>query len=333
MKVFVALSALVSLFSSAFCFVFSSESPSGVESLAFGESIFSSSSGACTFMPFFSSLRVQVEFRKPGESVFFAIREDSSFFSIMSSADLEHFTRRIAQEMGHPGETSTLLPICRKLAASGREQMTVVNETFFPSPKLSEKDIAVWMAKDRENDALAAAMIQQSANPVVIDQVARSIWKHSRSMKVDPFLIAAIAIKESHCTPNLISGAGAAGIMQVHVPAHIDRLRQENKKLASRITDPRKDKNSLMLDVDFSIRNGTDIIKNYIRSYGVNRGLMAYLGKRDASDGPYARSVLQIKKNIERSYKVELLKIQQENKLIRPSRDVWALAPSLVFSL
>lgn len=91
-------------------------------------------------------------------------------------------------------------------------------------------------------------------------------------------LVAAAVVVESTCRAQVVSGEGAVGLMQIsplvwHVPKW-------------RLKDPA-----------FNISKGTEILANFVRSYGIREGLHHYNGMGvgcSACDQGYADKVLGV---------------------------------------
>jgi len=109
--------------------------------------------------------------------------------------------------------------------------------------------------------------------------VARAAYKHGTTHGVSPYLVMAVAHRESAFNPRAVSSVGAVGIMQV-MPSvwKLDRAQ--------------------MFDIDYNVEQGTLILQHYLRKHpgDVGRALFAYWGGNvERHDFSYPARVLESK--------------------------------------
>lgn len=95
------------------------------------------------------------------------------------------------------------------------------------------------------------------------NRLAESIVASARKHGLNPRLLASIMIVESRGNPFAISGQNAVGIMQIHLPTWGSTADRENINLL-KIED----------NVDF----GAQILKDYVRRFGLSEGVKRYNG-------------------------------------------------------
>lgn len=100
------------------------------------------------------------------------------------------------------------------------------------------------------------------------DRVLDSVSRAAVDYRVSPRLVAATVAVESGCRENVVSPAGAIGLMQVEPQIwHVSK---------ERLRDP-----------EINIRTGTRILSGHIRAYGQKEGLRRYFGITPGSDASY----------------------------------------------
>ncbi|MGH8748058.1 MAG: lytic transglycosylase domain-containing protein, partial [Burkholderiales bacterium] len=91
-------------------------------------------------------------------------------------------------------------------------------------------------------------------------------YRAGRQFAVDPLLILAVMAVESRYNPVAESGVGAKGLMQVLPRFHLDKLEAHGGEEA-------------LLDPDVNIEIGTQILREYLRRFGVTvTALQQYAG-------------------------------------------------------
>ena len=95
------------------------------------------------------------------------------------------------------------------------------------------------------------------------NRLAESLLTSARKYGLNPRLLASIMIVESRGNPFALSGQDAVGIMQIHLPTWGSTADRENINLL-KIED----------NVDF----GAQILKDYVRRFGLAEGVKRYNG-------------------------------------------------------
>ncbi len=106
------------------------------------------------------------------------------------------------------------------------------------------------------------------ANDRNVYRVAKAAWKWGRVYKVSPYLIMAVAHRESNFNPLAVSPVGAVGIMQI-------------------MPDVWKLNPSKLRGIDYNVQMGARILKHYLDQHGgdVSRSLFAYWGGNNDRHG------------------------------------------------
>ncbi len=126
------------------------------------------------------------------------------------------------------------------------------------------------------------------SNKAVVRQAVSQSFITGKKQGIDPILILAIICRESSFNPNAVSRAGAAGLMQVHVPVHVSKFAKYGGVSAATQVVP-------------SIEVGTQILKSYVvRTGSLAKGLKMYVGAGNmGSDMGYGKSVLGMRNNLQ----------------------------------
>lgn len=111
----------------------------------------------------------------------------------------------------------------------------------------------------------------------------------SRENDMDPFLALGIIANESSFNHKARSSYGAAGLMQIHAPSHLDLL----EEIGIRERSPKAVQQALQARVKLNVTAGIRIYKAYEKRYGSSiEALQAYNGARQDTSRRYARKVL-----------------------------------------
>jgi soluble lytic murein transglycosylase-like protein len=94
-------------------------------------------------------------------------------------------------------------------------------------------------------------------------RLADAIVASARKHDLNPKLLASIVIVESRGNPFAISGQDAVGIMQIHLPTWGETAIRENVNL---------------LKIEDNIDFGAEILKDYVRRFGLWEGIQRYNG-------------------------------------------------------
>lgn len=112
------------------------------------------------------------------------------------------------------------------------------------------------------------------------NRLTKLIVRHAREKKLDPKLVAAIIVVESHGNPTAISEAKSVGLMQVHIPTWggVIDFTERNP-----------------FDPEVNIDVGTTILADYLKRYkDLGTALTAYEGNRDPDTSEYLAKVMEI---------------------------------------
>ncbi len=113
-----------------------------------------------------------------------------------------------------------------------------------------------------------------------ISELTKIILRHATEKKLDPKLVAAIVVVESHGNSVAISESKSVGIMQIHVPTWKSVVDFAEKN---------------PFDPDVNIDIGTTILADYLKRYGdLESALAAYEGSRDLAESEYPAKVLEV---------------------------------------
>lgn len=97
--------------------------------------------------------------------------------------------------------------------------------------------------------------------------------RYSHAHRLPAKIVAAQIVAESSCRPDVVSSAGAVGLMQI---------RDSVWRTGENLRDP-----------ETNVRVGTSILARYVKQYGLKEGLHAYNGFGDPSD-TYSSKILNI---------------------------------------
>lgn len=150
---------------------------------------------------------------------------------------------------------------------SGQNHPVVQEAGLFDIPLLPPKDTAVA--------SMEGFLKKYDVDPGHRDRVASAIVSSARKYDVDPRLVASITIVESRANPFAISNLDSIGIMQIHLPTWGAKAEREGINLF-KVED----------NVDF----GVQILKDYIRRFGLWEGVKRYKGW-NADDPDSSQSV------------------------------------------
>jgi soluble lytic murein transglycosylase-like protein len=113
-----------------------------------------------------------------------------------------------------------------------------------------------------------------------INRLTKIIVRHAQNKKLDPKLIAAIIVVESHGNPTAISESKSVGLMQVHVPTWggVIDFTERNP-----------------FDPEANIDMGTTILADYLKRYkDLDTALSAYEGTHDPETSEYLAKVMEV---------------------------------------
>ncbi len=113
-----------------------------------------------------------------------------------------------------------------------------------------------------------------------INNLSKIVVRQAREKQLDPKLIAAIIVVESHGNPLAISGAKSIGLMQIHLPTWAEEMNFAEKN---------------PFDPETNIAMGTSILAGYIKKYGdLKSALAAYEGSNSPDLSEYPNRILEI---------------------------------------
>jgi soluble lytic murein transglycosylase-like protein len=113
-----------------------------------------------------------------------------------------------------------------------------------------------------------------------INRLTKIIVRHAQNKRLDPKLIAAIIVVESHGNPTAISEGKSVGLMQVHVPTWggVIDFTERNP-----------------FDPEANIDMGTTILADYLKRYkDLDTALSAYEGTHDPETSEYLAKVMEV---------------------------------------
>ena len=116
--------------------------------------------------------------------------------------------------------------------------------------------------------------------PEQINRLTKIIVRHAQTKKLDPKLVAAIIVVESHGNATAISEAKSVGLMQVHVPTWggVVDFTERNP-----------------FDPEVNIDIGTTILADYLKRYkDLDTALAAYEGTHDPEVSEYLGKVMDV---------------------------------------
>ena len=99
--------------------------------------------------------------------------------------------------------------------------------------------------------------------------------RYAKKWELNPDLIAAIILVESGARPNVVSSAGARGLMQV-MPS------------TARLLNFKED----LFDIDSNIKIGTFILAENIKRHGYTKGIQVYFWGNTEPSGSYLKKVI-----------------------------------------
>lgn len=120
--------------------------------------------------------------------------------------------------------------------------------------------------------------INKTLSPAESEEIGRLLVTHAVAAEVDPWLLLAMAITESHCRPNIRGGSGEYGMMQV--------MPGTGKWIAGKLGYTNWTPEDLW-DLDTNIQFAAYYLRISIREFGgdLNKGILAYnRGSRGAKD-------------------------------------------------
>ena len=146
-----------------------------------------------------------------------------------------------------------------------------------PRPEKHEADMPV----EPKHRALTAHLSQRyRIAPDAAREMVRTAHLAGDQVGLEPLLVLAVIAVESSFDPNVVSHAGAEGLMQVVPKYHEDKLEEHGGSGAVR-------------DPMINILVGTRILEQYIRRTGsLEAGLQRYNGALSDGSGRYSRKVL-----------------------------------------
>lgn len=140
---------------------------------------------------------------------------------------------------------------------------------------------ATGLAQEREQRAVAEFIarryrVAETASAAFVSTAYRA----GREFAVDPLLILAVMAIESRYNPVAESSMGAKGLMQIIPKYHQEKLLEHGGEFA-------------LLDPDVNIQVGAQILREYMRRFGVTEtALQMYGGAMDEPTAQYAGKVL-----------------------------------------
>jgi soluble lytic murein transglycosylase-like protein len=106
------------------------------------------------------------------------------------------------------------------------------------------------------------------------------VVRHSRINQIDPKLVAAVIVVESHGNSLAISNAKSIGLMQIHLPTWASEINFAEKN---------------PFDPETNIEIGTSILATYLKRHGdLKAALSAYEGSNSPSSSEYPNRILDV---------------------------------------
>lgn len=172
---------------------------------------------------------------------------------------------------------------------------TIITVNLFPKPAARAKRTTA--AKQREAQLRAMAELFRRYNPKLTEKQARSFGEYAIQagdrFSQEPFVLAAMIIRESSAKPNVVSKGGDYGLMQVRWRIHEKRIRKKY---------PSVKKAKDFLNPKVNILVGAELFSEYRGGGSVRQGLLRY----SAGNKQLADRVLATKNELEASYRKHL---------------------------
>lgn len=119
-----------------------------------------------------------------------------------------------------------------------------------------------------------------SEDEEMVNNLAKIVVRHARENRIDPKLVAAIIVVESHGNSLAISNAKSIGLMQIHLPTWAGEINFAEKN---------------PFDPETNIEIGTSILATYLKRHGdLRTALSAYEGSNSPSSSEYPSRILDI---------------------------------------
>lgn len=134
-------------------------------------------------------------------------------------------------------------------------------------------------------------------NRALSQEIVDATFAVSRKNQMDPLLVLGIIAKESSFNHKAMSGYGATGLMQIHVPSHQALL----KEIGIRDRNPKMVQKKLTSRVRLNVTAGVRIYKAYEKQYGsAVKALQAYNGAKHDPSQRYAKKVLAMREDFQK---------------------------------
>ena len=184
------------------------------------------------------------------------------------------------------------------LAASQRKPQFVVQTALVSRDAHDAPSQITRLEKHRKAQKKSIAALLRSYNSKLSQQAASQyadyILQAGEKFQQDPFVIAAMIVKESSARHDAVSRGGDYGLMQVRWRVHRRSIAQKYPQI--------KDAKA-MLDPEYNILVGTEILARYCASADDLRGgLMRY----SAGNRKLAEKIFAVLKGLQSSYQEHL---------------------------
>lgn len=147
------------------------------------------------------------------------------------------------------------------------------------------REVAPPLSKEQKN-LVSYLSDKYSTSKQFAERIVRAAYREARQAGISPLLVLAIIEKESSLRPEVRSGYGAVGLMQVVPRFHADKVASSNP--SESLKHP-----------ETNIRVGTQIVAEYVDGNGGNlkKALRKYSGNARA----YAAKVFTFRRQLERA--------------------------------
>jgi soluble lytic murein transglycosylase-like protein len=152
----------------------------------------------------------------------------------------------------------------------GSEEAPVrIPESQVLGPQVAKASLAPAPKHRQTVATIEALLLRNKAEKGWVSRVAKAVVESSARYKLDPRLVASIAIIESRANPFAVSTSDAVGIMQIHLGTWAALADQENINL---------------FDIEDNVEFGARILRDYIAGNGLWEGVARYKGVTDAPE-------------------------------------------------
>lgn len=219
------------------------------------------------------------------------------FFKQQNETNMKYIQYQIANTDSRIEElNSKITKLNQEIVTLKKKKPTVIKQTITIKeqlPKVGKKNIksskpipsVATLSKKQETICKYIMKHNSQVSYKDANYMAYCMVEAGDKFKLDPYLIAGLAKKESNFNRTSVSGAGAVGLMQVHWPSHAKSLPKTFKSITCRED---------LFNIKNAIYAGTWLYKCAYSTYGSHiKALNCYLG---GSSSSYRNGVLGVQK-------------------------------------